>query len=134
MTSKQMKFDIAAQAEFKKGVDKLASAVAVTMGPSGHNVVIEKSYGGPSVTKDGVSVAKEIELEGMTMGILGFGGTGRGMARRAEAFGMNVIAVDEFPSPGAHGVDEVWPIDRLDDLLGQADVVAVCCPLTPSSQ
>lgn len=62
MTSKQMKFDIAAQAEFKKGVDKLASAVAVTMGPSGHNVVIEKSYGGPAVTKDGVSVAKEIEL------------------------------------------------------------------------
>ena len=62
MTSKQMKFNIAAQAEFKKGVDKLASAVAVTMGPSGRNVVIEKSYGGPSVTKDGVSVAKEIDL------------------------------------------------------------------------
>ena len=77
--------------------------------------------------------AKEIELEGMTMGILGFGGTGRGMARRAEAFGMNVIAVDEFPSPGAHGVEEVWPIDRLDDLLAQSDVVAVCCPLTPST-
>ena len=64
MTTKQMKFDISAQAEFKKGVDKLASAVAVTMGPSGHNVVMEKSYGGPSVTKDGVSVAKEIDLPG----------------------------------------------------------------------
>ncbi len=62
MTTKQMKFDAAARAEFKAGVEKLASAVAVTMGPAGHNVVMEKSYGGPSVTKDGVSVAKEIDL------------------------------------------------------------------------
>ena len=64
MTSKQMKFDAEARAEFKAGVEKLASAVAVTMGPAGHNVVIEKSYGGPSVTKDGVSVAKEVDLPG----------------------------------------------------------------------
>ena len=64
MTTKQMKFDTAAQAEFKRGVDQIASAVAVTMGPSGHNVVMEKSYGGPSITKDGVSVAKEVDLPG----------------------------------------------------------------------
>ena len=80
---------------------------------------------------------KEIELEGMTMGIVGFGGTGRAMAKRAVAFGMETIAVDEFPSPpepGAdHGVAEVWPTDRLDDLLAQSDVVAVCCPLTPAT-
>ena len=62
MTTKQMKFDAEARAEFKTGIDKLASAVAVTMGPAGHNVVMEKSYGGPAVTKDGVSVAKEIDL------------------------------------------------------------------------
>ena len=62
MTSKQMKFDAEARAEFKAGVEKLAAAVAVTMGPAGHNVVIDKSYGGPSVTKDGVSVAKEVDL------------------------------------------------------------------------
>lgn len=72
----------------------------------------------------------EIELEGLTMGILGFGGTGRAMAKRAVAFGMNTLAVDEFPSPGDHGVEEVWPLDRLDDFLAQSDVVAICCPLT----
>lgn len=76
---------------------------------------------------------KEIELEGMTMGIVGFGGTGRAMAKRAVAFGMNTLAVDEFPSDPDHGVDEVWPTDRLDDLLAQSDVVAVCCPLTPTT-
>src|SRR5688500_20384808 len=46
-----------------KGVDKLADAVAITMGPTGRNVIIDKSFGGPTVTKDGVTVAKEIELE-----------------------------------------------------------------------
>src|SRR4029434_8980085 len=46
-----------------KGVDKLADAVAVTMGPTGRNVIIDKSFGGPTVTKDGVTVSKEIELE-----------------------------------------------------------------------
>lgn len=76
---------------------------------------------------------KEIELEGMTMGIVGFGGTGRAMAKRAVAFGMSTLAVDEYPSPGDHGVAEVWPADRLGDLLARSDVVAICCPLTPST-
>jgi chaperonin GroEL len=62
MAKKQLMFDDAALAELKKGVDRLADAVKVTMGPSGRHVVIQKSFGGPSVTKDGVSVAKEIEL------------------------------------------------------------------------
>ena len=79
--------------------------------------------------------AEEIELEGMTMGILGFGGTGQAMARRAVAFGMTTIAIDQFPPPVADipadtGVAEVWPLDRLDHFLGACDVVAVCCPLT----
>jgi chaperonin GroEL len=62
MTSKQMKFESAAHAELMNGVRKLADAVAVTMGPCGHNVVMDKSYGGPTVTRDGVSVAKEVDL------------------------------------------------------------------------
>ncbi|MEN0021590.1 MAG: TCP-1/cpn60 chaperonin family protein, partial [Planctomycetota bacterium] len=63
MSSKQLIFDSAALLEMKKGVDRLAAAVKCTMGPSGRHVVIEKSFGGPSVTKDGVSVAKEVELQ-----------------------------------------------------------------------
>ncbi|MBM4113639.1 MAG: chaperonin GroEL [Phycisphaerae bacterium] len=62
MTNKQLKFRGAAQQTLKRGVDQIAQAVAVTMGPTGRNVVVQKSYGGPSVTKDGVSVAKEVEL------------------------------------------------------------------------
>jgi chaperonin GroEL len=56
-------FEDAARAKMLKGVDKLADAVAVTMGPTGRNVIINKSFGGPTVTKDGVTVSKEIELE-----------------------------------------------------------------------
>jgi chaperonin GroEL len=62
MTTKQIMFSDAALVEMKKGVDRLAEAVKCTMGPSGRHVVIEKSYGGPHVTKDGVSVAKEVSL------------------------------------------------------------------------
>jgi chaperonin GroEL len=62
MATKQIMFQDAALLEMKKGVDRLAAAVKCTMGPAGRHVVIEKSYGGPSVTKDGVSVSKEITL------------------------------------------------------------------------
>lgn len=61
--AKQIFFDIEARNKMKKGVDTLANAVKVTLGPKGRNVVIEKKFGAPAVTKDGVSVAKEIELE-----------------------------------------------------------------------
>lgn len=61
--AKQLMFDDAARAKMLAGVDKLADAVAVTMGPTGRNVIINKSFGGPTVTKDGVTVSKEIELE-----------------------------------------------------------------------
>ncbi len=61
--AKQLLFDDSARAKMLKGVDKLADAVAVTMGPTGRNVIIAKSFGGPTVTKDGVTVSKEIELE-----------------------------------------------------------------------
>ncbi|MCR5028118.1 MAG: chaperonin GroEL [Fibrobacter sp.] len=61
--AKQLKFDVAAREKLMKGVDQLANAVKVTLGPKGRNVMIGKAYGAPTVTKDGVSVAKEIELE-----------------------------------------------------------------------
>ena len=63
MAAKLIEFDAEARNKLKKGVDKLANAVKTTLGPKGRNVVIEKKFGAPTVTKDGVSVAKEIELE-----------------------------------------------------------------------
>lgn len=61
--AKEIKFDIKAREELKKGVDALADAVKVTLGPKGRNVIIDKKFGAPHITKDGVSVAREIELE-----------------------------------------------------------------------
>ena len=63
MPAKQLAFDEEARSAIKRGVDTLANAVRVTMGPKGRNVVLDKKFGAPTVTKDGVSVAKEIELE-----------------------------------------------------------------------
>ena len=63
MAAKRIAFDTEARAAIHRGVQKLARAVKVTLGPSGRNVVLEKSFGSPTVTKDGVTVAKEIELE-----------------------------------------------------------------------
>jgi chaperonin GroEL len=63
MGAKIITFDVEARAALKKGVDQLANAVKVTLGPKGRNVVIDKKFGAPLVTKDGVTVAKEIELE-----------------------------------------------------------------------
>src|SRR3989304_2626384 len=60
---KIIEFEASARNKLKRGVDKLADAVKVTLGPRGRNVAIDKKYGSPTVTKDGVTVAKEIELE-----------------------------------------------------------------------
>ena len=61
--AKEIKFNMDARDLLKKGVDELADAVKVTLGPKGRNVIIDKKYGAPQITKDGVTVAKEIELE-----------------------------------------------------------------------
>jgi phosphoglycerate dehydrogenase-like enzyme len=90
---------------------------AITLGPDGWNHREEMR-------------AKELELEGMAMGVVGFGGTGRAIAKRAVAFGMSVMAVDALPVPASDGVDEVWTLDRLDELLDQSDIVAIGAPLT----
>jgi phosphoglycerate dehydrogenase-like enzyme len=92
-------------------------AVAIRMGPGAWDVREELRQ-------------EELELEGLVMGVVGFGGTGRAMARRAVAFGMSCLAVDEMAVPAGNGVDEVWPTTRLTDLLAASDVVAICCPLT----
>ena len=63
MAAKELSFDVDARGRLKAGVDKLAQAVRVTLGPKGRNVVIDRKFGSPTVTKDGVSVAKEVELE-----------------------------------------------------------------------
>ncbi|MFZ9760396.1 MAG: chaperonin GroEL [Candidatus Kapaibacteriota bacterium] len=63
MASKIITFDVEARSALKRGVDQLANAVKVTLGPKGRNVIIDKKFGSPTVTKDGVTVAKEIELE-----------------------------------------------------------------------
>jgi chaperonin GroEL len=63
MSAKMINYDVEARSALKKGVDQLANAVKVTLGPKGRNVIIDKKFGAPTVTKDGVTVAKEIELE-----------------------------------------------------------------------
>src|SRR6266567_4615292 len=61
--AKQLNFDEAARQALLRGVQKIARAVKATLGPSGRNVILEKKFGSPTITKDGVTVAKEIELE-----------------------------------------------------------------------
>jgi len=63
MAAKELTFGVDARAALKKGVDQLAEAVKVTLGPKGRNVVIDRKFGSPLITKDGVTVAKEVELE-----------------------------------------------------------------------
>src|SRR2546427_11484035 len=63
MAAKYLEFNTEARSRLKRGVDQLANAVKITLGPKGRNVVIEKKFGNPSITKDGVTAAKEIELE-----------------------------------------------------------------------
>ncbi|MBI4545214.1 MAG: chaperonin GroEL, partial [Gemmatimonadetes bacterium] len=63
MAAKELQFDVEARSALKRGIDQLAEAVKVTLGPKGRNVVIDRKFGSPTVTKDGVTVAKEVELE-----------------------------------------------------------------------
>jgi phosphoglycerate dehydrogenase-like enzyme len=73
------------------------------------------------------------EIKGSTFGIVGYGQIGRAVAKRARAFETNVIAVDARPGPGDESVAEVWPLDRLHDLLRQADAVVIAAPYTRES-
>jgi D-3-phosphoglycerate dehydrogenase len=73
-------------------------------------------------------------IKGLTMGIVGFGNIGRAIARRATGFEMRVLAVDIEPVPPGEGVEEVWPLARLNELCQQSDVLAISAPITPGSR
>ena len=73
-------------------------------------------------------------IKGLTMGIVGFGNIGRAIARRATGFEMRVLAVDTEPVPAGEGVEEVWPLSRLDELCRESDVLAIAAPITPNSR
>src|SRR6266850_602698 len=93
MAAKEILFDTKARAQIAAGLNTLANAVKVTLGPRGRNVVIEKSWGSPTVTKDGVTVAKEIELEDKLANI------GEMIAEAMEKVGKEgVITVEEAKS------------------------------------
>src|ERR1700716_3587687 len=70
-------------------------------------------------------------IKGKTMGIVGFGNIGRAIARRATGFEMQVLAVDAEAVPAGEGVEEVWPLARLDDMCQVADVLVIAAPITP---
>ncbi|MCL6523870.1 MAG: chaperonin GroEL [Thermoflavifilum sp.] len=120
--AKQLFFDVEARNKMKKGIDTLANAVKVTLGPKGRNVVLEKKYGAPAVTKDGVTVAKEIELEdpienmgaqmvkevaSKTSDIAGDGTTtATVLAQALITEGMKVVAAGANPMDVKRGIDK----------------------------
>jgi D-3-phosphoglycerate dehydrogenase len=73
-------------------------------------------------------------IKDLTMGIVGFGNIGRAIAHRATGFEMRVLAVDAEKVPPGEGVEEVWPLSRLNDLCCQIDVLTISAPITPSSR
>ena len=73
-------------------------------------------------------------IKGLTMGVIGFGNIGRAIAHRATGFEMRVLAVDCESVPAGEGVEEVWPLSRLNELCREADVLAISAPITPSSR
>ena len=73
-------------------------------------------------------------LEGKTLGIVGFGNIGRAIGRRGVGFGMKVLAVDAHPGQPGDGAEEVWPLDRLDEMCRTLDVLAISAPITPQTR
>jgi len=122
MAAKILKYGLDARDEMLKGVNILADAVAVTMGPKGRNVVIEKSFGGPTVTKDGVTVAKEVEIENKfenmgaamvrevaskTSDVAGDGTTtATVLAREIFRQGLKMVAAGHDPMSLKRGIDK----------------------------
>ncbi|MCS7294603.1 MAG: chaperonin GroEL [Dehalococcoidia bacterium] len=135
MTAKQLLFDEAARKALKDGVDALADAVKVTLGPRGRVVVIEKKYGAPSITKDGVTVAREIELENpfenmgaqlakqvatKTNDVAGDGTTTATVLAQAIVRGaMKIVASGVNPMAVKRGLEKALPV-AVDDLRRQA--------------
>ena len=136
--AKQIFFDIEARNKMKKGVDTLANAVKVTLGPKGRNVVIEKKFGAPQVTKDGVTVAKEIELEdpienmgaqmmkevaSKTADIAGDGTTtATVLAQSIISEGLKMVAAGANPMDLKRGIDKAVSL-VVENLRGQSQTV-----------
>jgi chaperonin GroEL len=136
--AKMIYFDIEARNKMKKGVDTLANAVKVTLGPKGRNVVIEKKFGAPQVTKDGVTVAKEIELEdpienmgaqmvkevaSKTADIAGDGTTtATVLAQSIISEGLKMVAAGANPMDLKRGIDKAVSI-VVESLQGQSQTV-----------
>ena len=136
--SKQIFFDIDARNKMKKGVDTLSNAVKVTLGPKGRNVVIEKKFGAPQITKDGVTVAKEIELEdpienmgaqmvkevaSKTADIAGDGTTtATVLAQSIIGEGLKMVAAGANPMDLKRGIDKA--VSKIvENLRGQSQAV-----------
>lgn len=136
--SKMIYFDIEARNKMKKGVDTLANAVKVTLGPKGRNVVIDKKFGAPQVTKDGVTVAKEIELEdaienmgaqmvkevaSKTADIAGDGTTtATVLAQSIIGEGLKMVAAGANPMDLKRGIDKAVTL-VVENLKGQSQTV-----------
>ena len=136
--AKQLFFDIEARNRMKKGVDVLANAVKVTLGPKGRNVVLEKKFGAPSITKDGVTVAKEIELEdpienmgaqmvkevaSKTADIAGDGTTtATVLAQSIISEGLKMVAAGSNPMDLKRGIDKAVG-KVVENLKGQSQAV-----------
>jgi len=136
--AKQLFFDIEARNRMKKGVDILSNAVKVTLGPKGRNVVLEKKFGAPSVTKDGVTVAKEIELEdpienmgaqmvkevaSKTADIAGDGTTtATVLAQSIISEGLKMVAAGSNPMDLKRGIDKAVA-KVIEHLKGQSQAV-----------
>jgi chaperonin GroEL len=136
--AKQIFFDIEGRNKMKKGVDTLANAVKVTLGPKGRNVVIEKKFGAPQVTKDGVTVAKEIELEdpienmgaqmvkevaSKTADLAGDGTTtATVLAQSIIAEGLKMVAAGANPMDLKRGIDKAVSL-VVENLKGQSQTV-----------
>jgi chaperonin GroEL len=136
--AKQLFFDIDARNKMKRGVDVLANAVKVTLGPKGRNVVLEKKFGAPSITKDGVTVAKEIELEdaienmgaqmvkevaSKTADIAGYGTTtATVLAQSIISEGLKMVAAGANPMDLKRGIDKAVA-KVVEHLNGQSQTV-----------
>ncbi|MBK7873202.1 MAG: chaperonin GroEL [Saprospiraceae bacterium] len=137
--AKEITFDSAAQEKLKRGIDKLANAVKVTLGPKGRNVVIQKSFGAPQITKDGVTVAKEIELadpiENMgaqviklaaskTSDVAGDGTTtATVLAQAMIAHGLKNLSAGANPMDLKRGIDKATKV-VVEEIGKQAEIVS----------
>ncbi len=137
--AKDITFDTSAQEKLKRGIDKLANAVKVTLGPKGRNVVIQKSFGAPQVTKDGVTVAKEIELKdpienmgaqiiklaaSKTNDIAGDGTTtATVLAQAMIAYGLKTLTAGANPMDLKRGIDKATKV-VVEEIKNQAEIVS----------